>query len=153
MRILLFVLFAAFAVPAVAQQERECRGKQPIDLGDGAAGCLLEIGTTSITSTRTRDDGASSKSTRNVTGRIDVALFGAYSDNRTVISGRMKAICRSLLPQVQQELAELRYNRIVINLVWPRVENPGTFIPKSELEFAVQPAFTSAQCRGVRFFG
>ncbi|WP_299554008.1 hypothetical protein [uncultured Tateyamaria sp.] len=153
MRFILTVVFVCFAVPALAQQERDCRGKQAFDLGDGAYGCLLDIGSTSITTTLTRDDGASSKSSRNAAGQIDVAMFGTFSGSRQVVGKRMRGICQTFLPTIKQELAGQRYNRIVIRLFWPRVANSGDFVPKSRSEIEVQPAFTNANCRGIRFFG
>lgn len=152
MRFILTVLVVCFAFPALAQQERECRGKQVFDLGDGSNGCLLEISTSAIVTTLSRDDGASSKVSRNETGRIVVAMFGAHSSSRQVIGNRMRTICRTFLPQVKEDLAGKRFNRIVIDLVWPRVANNGDFIPVSQSEIDVQPAFTSASCRGIRFF-
>ena len=153
MRFLLFVLFAAFAMPALAQQERECRGKQAIDLGDGAAGCILKVDRTTITTTLTRDDGAGSKTKRNSSPLINVALFGAYSDQKPVIGNRIKAVCRAMLPQLAPSSGQVSSHRIVVVLVWPRVANPGTLVPKSEAEVAVHPAYTSGKCRGVKFFG
>jgi len=153
MRKLIAVFFILLAVPAFAQQERECRGKKPFDLGDGAYGCLQELGTTAITTTTTRDDNASSKSRRNTAGRITVLMFGDYSDSRSVISSRAKKVCRAFLADFNAENPNLRPHRIVIDLIWPRVENPGTFVPKDQAKVAVQPSFSSGRCVGVKFFG
>ncbi|MBV7408939.1 hypothetical protein [Maritimibacter sp. DP1N21-5] len=153
MRYILTVLVMCFALPAMAQQERECRGKQAFDLGDGSYGCLLEVGTSSITTTLTRDDGASSRSSRNAAGEIVVAMFGSHSGSRQVVRNRMLAVCRTFLPRVKQELSGRNYSRIVIQLVWPRVKNTGDFVSVSSTSVDVQPAFSNANCRGIRFFG
>ncbi|MEM6372254.1 MAG: hypothetical protein AAF727_05685 [Pseudomonadota bacterium] len=151
MRALLFPLFLLLATSAFAQQERECRGKQGIDLGDGAAGCLLELGTTNLTTTTTRDDGASQKVRKRVTGLIEVALFGAYSPSKQVTSQRIRAVCQTFLHGLQERLGDQKYSRIVIVLFWPRIENPGTFVSKDRSKVAVQPAYSSAACRGVKY--
>ncbi|MFL4472013.1 hypothetical protein ACERZ8_19805 [Tateyamaria armeniaca] len=149
-----FLIFTLLlALPAAAQQERECRGKQAFDLGDGSYGCLQEVGTSQITTTRTRDDGASSSVRKNATGKIEVLMFGEYNGSRQVTGNRIKTICRTFLPTLQAELTDLSYHRIVVVLIWPRIENPGNYVPKAEAKVAVQPGFSSAQCRGVKFFG
>ena len=153
MRAIFITFFVLLAVPALAQNERECRGKQAFDLGDGAYGCLFEVGSTSITTTTTRDDGASSKQKSNGAGRIDVAMFGAYTESKRVTSARIRTICQTFLPALKAEAPNAKYHRIVVRLFWPRVENTGDMVPKDQSEIAVQPAFTSGSCRGVRYFG
>lgn len=95
---LLLILFMCIALPAAAQQERECRGKR-------------------------------------------------------VAGKRLKTICKTFLPALQAELAGQKYSRIVVAMVWPRVENTGTYVAKDVAKVAVQHGFSSAQCRGIRFFG
>lgn len=153
MRAISIILFVLLALPAFAQNERECRGRQAFDLGDGAYGCLFEVGSTSITTTMTRDDGASSKQRSNDAGLIDVAMFGAYTESKRVTSARIRTICQTFLPALQADTPGSNYHRIVVRLFWPRVENTGDMVPKDQSEIAVQPAFTSGTCRGVRYFG
>ncbi|WP_223422992.1 hypothetical protein [Tateyamaria pelophila] len=152
MRSLLAVFLLVFALPAFAQQEPECRGKQPFDLGGGVTGCLLDVGTTEITKTRTRDDGASSSTRDNTAGQIRVLLFGAYDGSKRVISRRITAVCKAFLPNLKAEMAGTRFHQVVVVLVWPRVANPGDFVPVANSKVAIQPAFSSAACRGVKFF-
>ena len=152
MRPLLAVFLFVFALPAFAQQERECRGKQPFDLGSGVSGCLLDVATTEISTTRTRDDGASSSTRGDVAGQIRVLVFGAYDGSKSVVSPRVTAICKTFLPNLKAELANTKFHRIVVVLIWPRVANPGDFVPVSNSKVALQPAFSSATCRGVRYF-
>lgn len=152
MRSLLAVFLIFFALPAVAQQERECRGKQPFDLGNGVYGCLLDVGTTEITTTRTRDDGASSSTRGNVAGQIRVLMFGDYDGSKQIVSRRVSAICKAFLPNLKAELTNTKFHRVVVILIWPRVANPGDFVPVSTSKVAIQPAFSSATCRGVKYF-
>lgn len=153
MRFVLMIILVVFALPAAAQQERECRGKKPFDLGNGAYGCLLDLGTTQITTTLTRDDGASSSSRRNQAGHIRVLVFGEYNGSRQVAGARIKAICNTFLPDLKAAIPDVRYHRVVVAMIWPRVANPGDFVPVSRSKVAVQPGFSSASCRGVKFFG
>lgn len=153
MRTLFTVLFVMMALPALAQQERECRGKQAFDLGDGAYGCLFEVGTSEITTTLTRDDGANSSARTNQTGKIEVLMFGEYNGSKRVTSARLKTICQTFLPNLRAALPDVKYSRIVLAMIWPRVENPGDFVEKSRSKVAIQPAFSSASCRGIRYFG
>jgi len=154
MRIAFIPLFLLLlAAPAVAQQERECRGKQAFDLGDGSYGCLEDVGTSQITTTTTRDDGASSSVRKNETGRIEVLMFGAYNGSKQVTGARIKAICQTFLPNLRAKLPDAKFYRIVVVLIWPRIENPGDYVPKSDANIAVQPGFSSAKCRGAKFFG
>ena len=140
-------------MPAVAQQERECRGKQSFDLGGGTYGCLIEAGSGSLTTTTTRDDGASQTVKANETGFIQVAVFGTYSPSKQTTSKRITAVCKTFLPNVQQAMQGKRYHRIIVALVWPRVENPGDFVSKERSDVAAQVVFTNAKCRGVQYVG
>lgn len=153
MRALLVFLLMIFAVPAVAQQERECRGKQPFDLGGGVSGCLLDVGTNEITTTRSRDDGASSSTRDNVAGQIRVLMFGAHDSSRRVINGRITAVCNAFLPALQAEPSNKSFHQIVVVMIWPRVANTGDFVPVAQSKADVQAAYSSAKCRGVRHFG
>jgi len=153
MRTLLIVLFVAFAIPAIAQQERECCGKQSFDLGGGAYGCLLEAGFGWLTTTTTRDEGASQTVKANEKGLIQVAVLGTYGPSKQTTSKRITAVCKTFLPNVQQAMQGKRNNRIIVGLVWPRVENPGDFVSKERSDIAAQVAFTNAKCRGVQYVG
>ncbi|MEO0402974.1 MAG: hypothetical protein AAF214_11415, partial [Pseudomonadota bacterium] len=84
---------------------------------------------------------------------IVVLLFGEYNGSKQVTGTRMKKVCQAFLPALQAELANTKYHRIVVTLVWPRVANPGDYVPASASKVAIQPGFSSAKCRGVRFFG
>jgi len=144
-----FTLFLGLlALPAHAQQENVCRGKQPFDLGDGAKGCLLDLGSTSITTTRTRTDGGTTKpsSKSAAAGMISVALFGAYDPSKKIQSPRIKKVCRTFLPNLKAASKGASYNRVVVQLIWPAVVS-STSAP------IVQSAFSNGYCRGVRFFG
>ncbi len=152
-RVLAVILFMICALPAVAQQERECRGKQPFDLGDGVSGCLLDVGTNEISTTRTRDDGASSSTRDNVAGQIRVLMFGAHDSSRRVINRRITAVCNAFLPTLQTELVGASFHQVVVVMIWPRVANTGTFVPVEQSKVDVQAAYSSARCRGVRHFG
>ena len=153
MRAIFITLFVLLAVPAFAQNERACRGKQAFDLGDGAYGCLFDVGTTSITTKATRDDGASSKQIPNGAGRIDVAMFGAYTDPKRVTSARLRTIYQTFLPALQAETPHSNYHRIDVRLLWPRAENTGDMLPTDQSENAVQLAFTTDTRCGARCFG
>ena len=152
MRCLLTIFCLFLALPAVAQQERECRGKAAFKLGDGAYGCLYDVGTSAITTTMTRDDNASTRVRKNATGKIEVLMFGPYDGSKRVAGTRIKAVCRTFLPNLQAAIPNMRYHRIVVALIWPRVKNPGDYVSASQSEVAVQPGFSSAKCHGVRFF-
>lgn len=152
MRPLLAALLFLIAVPAYAAQERECRGKTPFDFGNGVSGCLLDLGAGEITSTRTRDDGASSSSRQNVVGQIRVLLFGNYDGSKQVVRQRVSAVCKAFLPQLKAEMGDKRFHRVTVVLIWPRVANPGDFVPTATSKVAIQPAFSSSACRGVKFF-
>mmetsp|Transcript_27766 Transcript_27766/g.51717 ORF Transcript_27766/g.51717 Transcript_27766/m.51717 type:complete len:154 (-) Transcript_27766:2078-2539(-) len=153
MRALLVILFMIVAVPAVAQQERECRGKQPFDLGGGVTGCLLDVGTGEITMTRSRDDGASSSTRDSVAGQVRVLMFGNHSGSRRVIGQRIASVCKAFLPTLEAELEGTRFNRVVVVLIWPRIANTGDFVPATTSKAEVQMGLSSAKCRGARFFG
>ena len=153
MRVILALIFVVFALPAFAQQERECRGKQPFDLGDGAYGCLMDVGLSTITTTRTRDDFASESSTRNQAGQIRVLMFGAHSTSKRVISPRLRAICKTFLSTLKAEQANAKFHRVIVVMIWPRVANTGDYIPVATSQEDVQLAFSSDTCRGVRYFG
>ena len=140
MRILIPLVCIFFALPVLAQQN-PCRGKQGFDLGDGAKGCIALIDTDSITTTVTRDDGASTRSNRQLQARVVAFMSGANSDKRSVQRKRLLAICKTALPAVRSELAEVRYNRIILVMDW-RGEGGG-----------FQAGFSSKDCRGFRFFG
>ena len=152
MRFVLMIVLVVFALPAAAQQERECRGKKPFKLDDGAYGCLLEVGSARITTTTTRDDGASSSTKRNQAGQIQVLMFGPYNGSRQVAGSRIKALCKTFLPDLKAAQPNVRYHQVVVAMIWPRVENPGDYVAASRSKVAVQPGYSSAQCRGVRFF-
>lgn len=153
MRHLFVILFLICALPAAAQQERECRGKQPFDLGDGAYGCLQKLGLGGITQTRTRDDGASSSTRNTKTGQIEVLMFGTYKGSKQATGQRIRAICNAFLPGLQAAIPNTSYHQIIVVMVWPRIENPGDYVAKDRSKVAVQPGFSNAACRGVRFFG
>ena len=153
MRVFLTIILFVLALPAAAQEERECRGKKAFTLADGAYGCLEEVGTTDITTTRTRDDGASSSTRRNSAGLIRVLMFGDYAASRQTTGNRIRNVCKTFLPDLQAAEPGVRFNRVVVVLVWPRVANPGDYVPKSDAQVAVQPGFSSGACRGVKFFG
>lgn len=153
MRLLLAVFLIAFALPAAAQQERECRGKQPFDLGNGVYGCLFDVGTGEISTTRSRDDGASSSTRERVAGQIRVLMFGNHSTSKRVIGPRVTAVCNAFLPTLQAELPNVNFHRVVVVLIWPRVANTGDFVPVANSKSDIQLAFSSARCRGVRYFG
>jgi hypothetical protein len=141
-RAIVAMFFVCMALPAAAQQERECRGKKAFDLGDGSYGCLLEVAMSTITTTTTYDDGGSSKPTSRAkqAGAIVVAMFGTQSSSNQVNSARMKTICQTFLPDLKAAHPNNRYRRIILRLVWPKTET-------------VQAGFSSAKCKGVRFFG
>lgn len=141
MRLLLTCILLVLALPALAQQGNPCRGKQGFDLGDGAKGCLALIDTGSITTTITRDDGASQRSNRRQQARVVAFMSGTNSDKRSVQRKRLLAICKTALPAVQTELAGVNYNRIILVMDW-RGEG-GEF----------QAGFSNAKCQGFKFFG
>lgn len=152
MRIVFTFLFLFLAFPALAQQEKECRGKQAFDLGDGAYGCLLDVGTSKIITTRTLDNGARPSTKDDVSGKIEVLMFGGYSGSKPTIGARLKTICRTFLPNLKAAVPDQKYHRITSVMKLPRVANPGDFVDKSVTEVAVQPAFSSGSCRGIRYF-
>lgn len=153
MRALLITIFAFLALPALAANERECRGKQAFDLGDGAYGCLIKIGVTSITTTRTRDDGASRRSSSEANVIIDTVLFGTFDRSRQVIKARTKAICRAFNEQAKKEMASVRGKKIVVQMKWPN-EPPNRVVYSTtggeRFCKKVQGGFSNARCRGAR---
>ncbi|MEP5631941.1 MAG: hypothetical protein ABJP79_08670 [Tateyamaria sp.] len=153
MRVILAFIFVVFALPAVAQQEQECRGKQAFNLGDGAYGCLEEVGTSSITTTQTRDDAASEQIRSNQVGLIRVLMFGTHGSSRQVVGSRLRTICQTFLPTFNAQATGRKFSRITVAMVWPRVANKGDFVPVTTSQVDVQVAFSNGKCRGIRFFG
>jgi hypothetical protein len=128
-----------FAVPAMSQQT-SCRGKKTFDLGDGAKGCIVAIEEGSITTTTTRDDGASKKVRRKVQPLVAALMTGAYTEKRSVVRGRMLAICNFALADVQKTFAGKSYGRIILIMDW---RGSGG---------KIQNGFSNGSCRGFQFF-
>ena len=151
MQKMLTFLFILFALPLAAQQERECRGKKAFDLGDGAYGCVHEIGTTTLTETVYRDDGASTRSNRQSAGFIDVRIFGKYVESKRTAGNRMKAICKTFKSDVDAVMEGKRFVSIIVRFVWLNEGNSDANGQGSQDRGITQTAFTNANCRGVRF--
>ncbi|MEO9518066.1 MAG: hypothetical protein ABJH45_12985 [Paracoccaceae bacterium] len=153
MQKIITLFFILFALPVFAQQERECRGKNFFDLGDGSYGCVFEVGDTVLTRTTVRDDGASTKSRRNRVGFIDTLVFGNYTASKLTAGNRMKAICKTFKADVDAFMKGQSYSTIIVRLVWLREKDSKANAADGQDRGIEQTAFTNSSCRGIRFIG
>ncbi len=144
---LLAVLFVVLAAPLSAQQS-ECRGKTPVNLGGGVTGCIFKIDEGGITRSKSIEGGGPTYFSRSqVAAQVDVLLNGPHKNARSVTRSRILAICKAISDDIGTAMAGKDFQNVIVNLVWPHVEGsaPGQVFYRA--------GYTSANCRGVRFFG
>lgn len=139
MKALVFASFAVLALP-VAAQAQSCRGIQAFDLGGGTKGCVVSIQENQITTTITRDDGASERVRRNAQPLVGAVMSGPVPANKGVVKKQMVEMCKLTQDKVQAQFADLKYNRIILVMDWQKAGGE------------VQAGFSSAKCRGFKFF-
>ena len=139
MRFLNLVFCAVLTLP-VAAQAQSCKGGQAFDLGGGTLGCVVEIREGEITTTRSRDDGASSSSSRKVTPLVAAVMTGPVPARRSTVKKQMLAMCKVTHAKVSEQFADKKYHRIILAMDWR----------KSGGE--MQAGFSSNKCRGFSFF-
>ena len=139
MRVLFFISCLMLALPMAAQAQ-SCNGKQAIDFGGGAHGCVVEIAEGSITSTRTRDDGASSRSANKATPLVAAVMTGPVPASRGTVKKQMLAMCKVTQAKVSEQFAGKKYHRIILYMDWSKAGGE------------VQAGFSSDKCRGFKFF-
>lgn len=124
MRLVMALLVALLAVPAYAQQSAVCKGKPSFDLGNGATGCLLGVGTTSIRKTTRRDDGQSKSSSRGA-GLIHVALFGSHTEKHSIKTPRVRNMCEMFRDTLIAASPSQNLRAIVVRMDWPEATVPN----------------------------
>ena len=139
MRALIFVSCVMLALP-VAAQAKGCKGELAFDLGGGTRGCVVKIGEGEITSTYTRDDAASSRSSRKATPLVAAVMTGPVPASRGTVKKQMLAMCKVTQAKVSEQFAGMKYHRIILFMDWR----------KSGGE--LQAGFSSNKCRGFQFF-
>jgi hypothetical protein len=152
MRYLFACIFMMLALPAAAAQPgKECRGKQTFELSDGTTGCLLQLDTTNITRTLSRDDGQSKSQKKQAVLSV-VGLYGKFDTRMRVTSKRMKEICTAVMPAMQQKNGGRTPQQIVVQMVWP-----GVGLPKPTRanggQYLNQVAELNSSCRSPQYFG
>ncbi len=140
MRFLTLASCALFALP-LAAEAKNCRGIQSLDLGGGSKACVVAIEKNAITTKRTRDDGASSSSQRNVQPLVGAIMSGPVPANRNVIKKQMIAMCKATQAQVKAEFPGLKYSRTILVMDWSKVGGK------------LESGYSSAKCKGFSFFG
>ena len=159
--VLIFLMF--FAVPALAQQEPECRGKKGFKLGDGAYGCLLEIVDSSMSRTQSRSlNGGKIHSSSQTAAGLIVAIFGDYDKSRRVTDSRLRQICKTFRGDVKAAMGGKSYRKVVVRMYWPRIAAPKTRFAGQKNAIAIfrvnngplsQSAYMSQKCTGIGHFG
>lgn len=140
MRVLSLALTAMLVLP-VAAHSQSCRGDKAFDLGGGVKGCVVTIEKSAITTTLSRDDGASSSSRRAVQPMAAAVMTGPVPANRGQVKKQMMAMCKFVQADVASTFAGTKYNRIILVMDW------------REAGGELQSGFSSAKCKGFRFFG
>ncbi|MDA5555188.1 hypothetical protein [Shimia sp. MMG029] len=139
MRSLIFASCALFAVPLAAEAQ-SCRGIQAFDLGGGTKGCVVSIQENQITTTTSRDDGASTRVRRNAQPLVGAVMSGPVPANKSVVKKQMVEMCKLTQEKVRAQFADLKYNRVILVMDWQKAGGE------------VQAGFSSAKCRGFKFF-
>jgi len=139
MRILTFVSCLMLVLP-VAAQAQSCRGKQALDFGGGTKGCVVEIVEGSITTTRTRDDNASTRVSNKATPLVGAVMTGPVPANRGTVKKQMLAMCKATQAKVSEQFADKKYHQIILLMDW---SNSGG---------EMQAGYSSNKCRGFQFF-
>lgn len=153
MRTLIVLVTFCLALPALAQQSAECRGKQTFDLGAGTTGCLLEVRQTKVTKTVRRDDGLGSSHSRGAI-LIKVALLGEYTEAWPTMTPRMRQICNLFLEQAKQQLGATSVRTVVVEKTWPNVAWPASTPRYKTIRWRTprQAAMMNRNCRAVKYF-
>ncbi|MFY0618561.1 MULTISPECIES: hypothetical protein [unclassified Shimia] len=100
----------------------------------------MAIQESSITSTQSRDDGASTQSQVNIQPLVVAAMSGQVPQNRGTAKSQLLALCKAALPEVKAQFSARKYNRIILVSDW-RASDGGTF-----------EGFSNAKCKGFSFF-
>ncbi|WP_415403713.1 hypothetical protein [Tateyamaria sp. SN3-11] len=151
-RYLLAIVLMCLALPAMAQQQSVCRGKQSFKLSDGSSGCLLGAGESTIKRSVLRDGQISKTNTRGA-ATIGVAMFGQFNPKWRVSTPRMKEVCTLFSDAAIKSVPNGNPKSIVVQMIWPDVPNPSKhkhLLRKSR--FANQTAYMSKSCRSVNYF-
>ncbi len=139
MRFLTLASCVLFSLPLAAQAQ-SCRGIQSLDLGNGSKACVVKIEQGAITTTRTRDDGASSQSRKNAQPMVGAVMSGPAPTKRATVKKHMLAMCKATQAKVGQEFAGQKYNRVILIQDWTKAGGK------------VEAGFSSDTCKGFRFF-
>mmetsp|Transcript_23962 Transcript_23962/g.43751 ORF Transcript_23962/g.43751 Transcript_23962/m.43751 type:complete len:142 (-) Transcript_23962:779-1204(-) len=139
MRFLTFASCVLFAMPLAAQAQ-SCRGIQSLDLGNGSKACVVKIEQGAITTTRSRDDGASTQTRRNAQPMVGAVMSGAVPTKRGTIKKQMVAMCKATQAKVGEQFAGQKYNRVILVMDWTKAGGK------------VEAGFSSDKCKGFQFF-
>lgn len=151
MRSVILIFLMLFAVPALAQQEPECRGKKGFKLGDGAYGCLIGLGEGNMTkSTRRESDPDVRHSSSQFVAVVDVNIFGNYDKSRRVTNSRVRQICKAFSGDVKTAMVGKPYLKVIVRMFWPRIAAPKK--QGSNTTPLVQEAYMSQKCTNVGHF-
>ncbi len=150
MKYLFPFLLMAFAAPVVAQESRECRGKESFQLSDGSSGCVLGVGTTTISS-KVTVDGVEMRNRKSDSALVVVAMAGEFDTKRRVTSRRLKEVCSHSMAAVQQKFSGEPYKYIVVGMKWPGKTMPRASVANGG-KFLNQAAYLTTKCRSPQYF-
>lgn len=139
MRTLTFASCILFALPLAAQAQ-SCRGVQSLDLGNGTKACVVKIEEGAITTTKTRDDYASTQKHTRAQPMIGAAMTGPVPIKRATVKKQMLAMCKATQAKVTEQFAGKKYNRVILIQDWTKAGGK------------VEAGFSSNTCKGFRFF-
>ncbi len=139
MRTVLASIALLVALP-VAAQAQSCRGAQAFDMGGGTKGCIVAIDMGSITTTRTRDDGASSQKWSNSQPFVAAVMTGPVPKKNSTVKKQMIALCKVSKPKVYEKFSTSNFNRIILYMDW------------REAGGELKSGFSTDTCKGFRFF-
>ncbi|MBL4769106.1 MAG: hypothetical protein JKY94_15580 [Rhodobacteraceae bacterium] len=148
MRSVLMIFLVFFALPALAQQEPECRGKKGFTLGDGAYGCLLDIVDSSMSRSQSKAlNGGEIHSSSQIAAGLVVAIFGDYDKSHRVTNSRFRQICKAYRDEVKTAMVGTPYRKVIVRMYWLRLAVPNSTDPLA------QTAYMSKKCTNVGRFG
>lgn len=152
MRAIILILLMLFAVPALAQQEPECRGKKSFKFGDGSYGCLLKIEESGMTRSQSKRYGFGTiHSSSQSAALVIAAIFGDYDKSRRVADSRLRKICATYAGDVKKAMAGKPYSKVIVRMYWPRIAAPKK--QGSNNNPLYQQAYMSQKCTGIGHFG
>jgi len=139
MRTLTFASCILLTLPLAAQAQN-CRGVQSLDLGNGATACVVKIEEGAITTTKTRDDYASTQKHSRAQPMVGAAMTGPVPTKRVTVKKQMLAMCKATQAKVIKQFAGKKYNRVILIQDWTKAGGK------------VEAGFSSDTCKGFRFF-